>query len=290
MYISYVTTDKNCSCLTYQNINKLGSPWGNWSAIVNGLLQYLIHLAPFSLFVHHTCCKIENEFNHAPHTVLFYLIKNFKKTHWGREKRPSFPDDIFKCIFFNENVWILIKISLKFVPGCPINDILALVQIMAWRRSGDIPLSDPMMVRLPTHICVTRPQWVKDLCFDNEENKIIAGTYVKQLDVYIDGHLYFDEYISHICMKAAWELLYFTINCQASKQKNKRDCIQQFYCNKIKILSLSISYIYWQLHTKNEHIRERGLGTRYDIEWLPACLYLCAIAMTHKSVGKSGLT
>ena len=31
---------------------------------------------------------------------------------------------------------------------------------MAWRRSGDKPLSEPMMVRLPTHICVTRPQWV----------------------------------------------------------------------------------------------------------------------------------
>ena len=33
---------------------------------------------------------------------------------------------------------------------------------MAWRLSGDKPLSEPMMVGLPTHICVTRPQWVKD--------------------------------------------------------------------------------------------------------------------------------
>ena len=32
---------------------------------------------------------------------------------------------------------------------------------MVWRRSGDKPLSEAMMVRLPTHICVTRPQWVK---------------------------------------------------------------------------------------------------------------------------------
>ena len=37
----------------------------------------------------------------------------------------------------------------------------ALVQIMAWRRLGDKQLSDPMMVRFLTHICVTRPQWVK---------------------------------------------------------------------------------------------------------------------------------
>ena len=32
---------------------------------------------------------------------------------------------------------------------------------MAWRRPGDKPFSEPMMVSLPTHICVTRPQWVK---------------------------------------------------------------------------------------------------------------------------------
>ena len=32
---------------------------------------------------------------------------------------------------------------------------------MAWRRPGDMPLSELMMVSLLTHICVTRPQWVK---------------------------------------------------------------------------------------------------------------------------------
>ena len=53
---------------------------------------------------------------------------------------------------------ISIKISLKFVPNGPINNIPALVQIMAWRRPGDKPLSEPMMVSLLTHICVTRPQ------------------------------------------------------------------------------------------------------------------------------------
>ena len=31
---------------------------------------------------------------------------------------------------------------------------------MAWRRPGDKPLSEPMMVSLPRHICITRPQWV----------------------------------------------------------------------------------------------------------------------------------
>ena len=78
-----------------------------------------------------------------------------------RRNEQHFADDIFKRIFFNENVWISIEISLKFVPKGPINNIPTLVQIMAWRRPGDKPLSEPMMVSLMTHICVTRPQWVK---------------------------------------------------------------------------------------------------------------------------------
>ena len=65
-----------------------------------------------------------------------------------------FTDKIFKCIFLNENVRISIKISLKFVPKGPIGNIPALVQIKAWRRSGDKPLSEPKMVKLPTHIWV----------------------------------------------------------------------------------------------------------------------------------------
>ena len=70
-----------------------------------------------------------------------------------RQNGRHFPDDIFKCIFLNENVWILIKISVKFVPWGPINDIPALVQIMAWRLPGDKPLSEPMLVSLLMHMC-----------------------------------------------------------------------------------------------------------------------------------------
>ena len=80
-----------------------------------------------------------------------------------RQNGRHFADDIFKYIFVNENVWISIKISLNFVPTGPINNIPALVQIMAWRRPGDKPLSEAMMVNLLTHICVIRPQWVKKL-------------------------------------------------------------------------------------------------------------------------------
>ena len=78
-----------------------------------------------------------------------------------KQNGRHFADDILKCIFLNENVWIL---SLKFVPKGLINNNPALVQVMTWRRPGDKPLSEAMMVRLPTHIYVTRPQWVNGSC------------------------------------------------------------------------------------------------------------------------------
>ena len=78
-----------------------------------------------------------------------------------RQIGRHFADDNLKCIFLKENVWIPIKIPLKFVPKGQTNNIPALVQIMAWRRPGDKPLYEPMVVCLLTHICVTRPQWVK---------------------------------------------------------------------------------------------------------------------------------
>ena len=82
-----------------------------------------------------------------------------------RQNGRHFADDILNCIFLNENVWISFKISLKFVPKGLINNIASLVQIMAWRRPGAKPLSEPMMVSLLTHICVTRPQWVNNYLF-----------------------------------------------------------------------------------------------------------------------------
>ena len=94
-------------------------------------------------------------------SLTLYALNCFN-TLRPRRDRWHFADLIFKCVFLNENEWISLRISLKFVPKVRINNIPSLVQIMAWRRSGDKPLSEPMMVSLPTHICVTRPQWVKE--------------------------------------------------------------------------------------------------------------------------------
>ena len=76
-------------------------------------------------------------------------------THWGRDKWTPFRRRQFQMHF--------LKISLKFVPKGPINNVPAMVQIMAWRRPGGRPLSEPVVVTLPTHICIVRPQWVNGI-------------------------------------------------------------------------------------------------------------------------------
>ena len=80
-----------------------------------------------------------------------------------RQNGCHFPDNIFKCIFLNEEVWIAIKISLKFVRKSPVYNIPALVQIMAWRRPREKPLSEPMMVSLRRIYML--------LCLDNLKHK-----------------------------------------------------------------------------------------------------------------------
>ena len=56
-------------------------------------------------------------------------------------------DDKLKCIFLNETDEITIQISLKFVPSSPVDNKPALLQVMAWRRRSDKPLSEPMLTQ-----------------------------------------------------------------------------------------------------------------------------------------------
>ena len=55
----------------------------------------------------------------------------------------------FKCIFMNEKICISIQISLKFVPNGLLDSKMVLVQVMAWRRTGDKPLPEPILTQFP---------------------------------------------------------------------------------------------------------------------------------------------
>ena len=85
-----------------------------------------------------------SSFNHSTFTVQ----SNYPFTSTPRQNGRRFAGDIFKWVLLNENIWLSIKISLKFVPMGLINNIPALVPIMAWCRPGGKPLSEPIMVRL----------------------------------------------------------------------------------------------------------------------------------------------
>ena len=59
-----------------------------------------------------------------------------------------FADDVFKYIFVNEKFCIVSQISLEFVPCGPIVKNSALVQVMAWRRTGNNSLPEPILIQL----------------------------------------------------------------------------------------------------------------------------------------------
>ena len=116
---------------------------------------------PFPLLMHWrlvpSSCSSLSTFD-CGQITLSKLLNSLRPRRNGRYNA----NDIFKCIFLKENVWIPTKISLKFVPKGPNNNFPALVQILAWRRPGDKPLSEPMMVSLLTHICITRPNEINN--------------------------------------------------------------------------------------------------------------------------------
>ena len=81
----------------------------------------------------HIIFKLWFEWNHMMYVLINLLTLRcpdantpvFLNTLRPRQNGHHFADDVFKCIFLNENVLISLKISLKFVPQVPINNIPA---------------------------------------------------------------------------------------------------------------------------------------------------------------------
>ena len=117
-----------------------------------------------------------------------------------RQTGCRFADDVFKCIFFNENVLISLKISPKFVPKVPINNIPALVQILAWCRSGKKPLSEPMIVSLLTHIYASLGL-----------NELTHWGLLTQKYVNCPFYLFPRETIGHSCLRG-WLVIFSAIS------------------------------------------------------------------------------
>ena len=112
-----------------------------YAMIIHMVLLGYITCTRWLLFIN----KRDNR-NHIDCASIIYIIC-VVNTLRPRQNDRHFADDTFNRIFLNENVRISFQILLKFVPKGPINNIPALVQIMAWRQPGDKPLSEPMMTQ-----------------------------------------------------------------------------------------------------------------------------------------------
>ena len=148
--------------LKLNHVSKRGH-WMHMGCTANIIIKDIIHIfVSISKNVHilleqgHCKCWLQHQPTHdmVSHSqAQYWLLRYIGWYHWWytvmsgimphariqpfntlgpRQNGHYFPDNIFNCIFLNENVWISVKISLNFVPKGPINNILALVQIMAW--------------------------------------------------------------------------------------------------------------------------------------------------------------
>ena len=116
--------------------------------------------------------------NTIKHCQTFYTIAVTKwlRFYYSNEWSVGLNCDVLLCL----DVYYYIQTEKKLLPFCkrhfkmfflewkcmnfakvPTNNVPAPVQIMAWRRTGDKPLSESMMVSFLMHICVAWPQWVE---------------------------------------------------------------------------------------------------------------------------------
>ena len=105
-------------------------PFPNFNGAIVDVCEWISNFIPyFTLHVIiYTCWVLE--LNHVKHT------HSHPWTKWPPFRRRYFQ------MHFREWKCILIQIWQKFVPKGPIDNKWALVQVMAWRRMGNKPLSD----------------------------------------------------------------------------------------------------------------------------------------------------
>ena len=107
----------------------------------------------------------------------------------------------------------------------------ALVQIMAWRRSGDKPLSETMMISLPTHISVTRPQWVN-----------LLSTHIREEDDYITEDRFWCskcKQVNHVSVRGCFFGVY-VINGHSDTKWRRRSIKYSFYIHGKQLRYLTV--------------------------------------------------
>ena len=108
--------------------------------------------------------------------LLPHLTGTNELTHWGWDKMDAISPKTFSSAFY----WMkMYELQLKIHWSLFLRVQLTIFQqIMVWHRPGHKPLSEPMLVSSPTHICVTRPQCVNATCTDKSRTWIRTSVYL----------------------------------------------------------------------------------------------------------------
>ena len=111
--------------LMHKCINEIGNHWVSPYLIKPGLICKLTPQKQMGMKYHSRLTYFHWR-NHS--WKCLQMVNHFVETSiyqhiWAETNCRHFADDNFKCIFFNENIWISLKISLKFVPKVQINNI-----------------------------------------------------------------------------------------------------------------------------------------------------------------------
>ena len=77
--------------------------------------------------------------------ILSPLTHLILSAEYFEENGQCFADHILKCILLFEKFHILFQMSLKIIPWGPVDNKSALFQAMAWQKTGDKPLFEPLM-------------------------------------------------------------------------------------------------------------------------------------------------
>ena len=148
-------------------------------------------------------------------------------THWGQDKIDTISQTTFSTTF----PWLKIfEFWLKFHWNLFLGVLLTIpasVRIMAWRRPGDKPLSEPMIDSLLTHICVIRPQWVNS---KSELVQVMAWVPSRRHAISWTND---DQFLFYMASLGRSELTHWGINKIWSSQTLLNACLKYFCCNCI---------------------------------------------------------
>ena len=99
------------------------------------------HVTPAAMHLDTAVCNTALEVRKTKTTMGFHIQLIFPWTKWPPFRRRC------NCILMNEKFCIMIWVSRKFVPKCTIVRKSALVQVMAWRQTGNKPLPEPTLTQ-----------------------------------------------------------------------------------------------------------------------------------------------